>query len=290
MRVSDDNIMLVAAGVAFYAMLAIFPALAALISIYGLFLNPARIQAQVESFAALLPPEAMKLLVDALQSFAENSANKLNTAFLIGLALALWSAKAGMSSLMAGLAIAHRRPDQRSFLMQQFVALGLTFAAILFAILALSMIAILPVVLAYIPMDDRLRSWMNFARWPLLATMVSFGIALLYRFGYWKKGRRWRWMTWGAATATILWIAGSLGLSFYVSNFGAYDKTYGSLAAVVVLLLWFWVTALVVLVGAEIDADASDDPVASAQLPAAEGTPVMSAETAHAQVTGRAST
>jgi membrane protein len=255
LRLSADNITLVAAGVAFYAMLAIFPALAALISICGLFMDASRIRDQIAALAALLPQEAMELLVNALQSFATNGADKLNTAFLIGLAIAVWSAKAGMSSLMTGLNIVNREPERRSLVVSELTALVLTLAAILFAIFALSAIAGLPIALNVLPLTDEVRTWLSLGRWPLLAIMVSLGIAVLYRFGPSKDKAEWRWMTWGAAIATALWIAGSLGLSYYVSNFGSYDATYGSLAAVVILLLWFWVGALVVLLGAEVDAE-----------------------------------
>lgn len=254
-RLSSDNITLVAAGVAFYAMLAIFPALAALISICGLFMDASRIRDQIAALAALLPQEAMELLVNALQSFATNGSDKLNTAFLIGLGIAIWSAKAGMSSLMTGLNIVNREPERRSLVASELTALVLTLAAILFAIFALSAIAGLPIVLNILPLNDEVRTWLSLGRWPLLAIMVSLGIAVLYRFGPSRDKAEWRWMTWGAAIATALWIAGSLGLSYYVSNFGSYDATYGSLAAVVILLLWFWVGALVVLLGAEVDAE-----------------------------------
>ncbi|MDB5649405.1 MAG: putative rane protein of unknown function with ribonuclease domain [Hyphomicrobiales bacterium] len=254
-RISADNITLVAAGVAFYAMLAIFPALAALISICGLFMDPARIRDQIAALAAILPQEAMELLVNALQSFSTNGSSKLNTAFLIGLGIAIWSAKAGMSSLMTGLNIVNRLPERRGLIEAELVALLLTLAAIVFAIFSLGAIAGLPVILNVLPLSDGWRTWLSLGRWPRLAVMVSLGIAVLYRFGPSRNGAEWRWMTWGAAIATALWIGGSLGLSFYVSNFASYDATYGSLAAVVILLLWFWVGALVVLIGAEIDAE-----------------------------------
>lgn len=257
LRLSADNITLVAAGVAFYSLLAIFPGLAAFISIYGLFLDPDRIREQVMTFETVLPHEAVDILVTALKSFAANGSDKFNTAFLIGLGLAVWSAKAGMSSLMTGLNIANRETEGRGFIEQQIIALVLTLAAILFAMFALSAIAGLPIVLNLLPMPLSTRTWLSLGRWPLLALMVSFGIAVLYRFGPSRKVAHWRWITWGAACATAFWIAGSIGLSFYVSNFASYDATYGSLAAVVILLLWFWISALVILLGAEIDAELS---------------------------------
>jgi membrane protein len=254
-RVSRDNLMLVAAGVAFYAMTAIFPAIAAFVSIYGLFADPNTVQQQISQYSSLLPSDSLKLLTDALRNFASKSNSTLNIALLLSLGIALWSAKAGVSSLMTGLNIANETNEKRSFIVQQSVALGLTIGAVVFAALAFSAIALLPIVINFLPLADAAKSTLELGRWPLLALLICFGLAVVYRFGPYRLKAKWKWITWGAATATLLWLVGSAGLSFYVSRFGSYDATYGSLAAPVVLLLWFWLSALVVLLGAEIDAE-----------------------------------
>jgi membrane protein len=254
-RIGLDNLTLVAAGVAFYAMTAIFPAIAAFVSIYGLFADPNAVEKQIADFSGLLPPNSFKLLTDALQNFATKSNSTLNIALLISVGLALWSAKAGVTSLMTGLNIANETAEKRNFLRQQFVALALTIGAVLFAMVAIVAVALLPAVIGFLPLADWIKTALGLGRWPLLALLVCFGLAVMYRFGPSREHSKWQWITWGAAIATTLWLAGSAAFSFYVSWFGSYDATYGSLAAPVILLLWFWLSALVVLVGAEIDAE-----------------------------------
>jgi membrane protein len=258
-RIGRDNLMLVAAGVAFYAMTAIFPAIATFVSIYGLFANPAAVQEQIAGFSNLLPATSLKLLTDALQNFASKSNSTLNVALLVSFGLALWSAKAGVSSLMTGLNIANETTEKRSFVVQQAIALALTLGAILFAMVAIGSIALLPAVIDFLPLSDGTKTALGLGRWPLLTLLVCFGLAVMYRFGPYRERAKWKWITWGAAIATVLWLAGSGAFSFYVSRFGSYDATYGSLAAPVILLLWFWLSALVALLGAEIDAEMEHD-------------------------------
>jgi membrane protein len=255
-RISKDNLTLVAAGVAFYSMSAIFPGIAAFVSIYGLFANPSRTTKQVESVSGLLPAESLKLLTDALSSYASKSHSTLNLALVIALAIALWSAKAGISALMTGLNIANEQAEGRGLIRQQAVALALTVGAILFGAIALGTLAIVPAAINLLPyLDDGARTELGLGRWPVLAILVTLALAVLYRFGAYKPRPKWRWISWGAAIATIMWLIGSALFSFYVSRFASYDVTYGSLAAPVVLLLWFWLSALIVLIGAEIDAE-----------------------------------
>jgi membrane protein len=255
LRIGRDNLTLVAAGVAFYAMTAIFPAIAAFVSIYGLFADPHAVHSQIAAYANLLPDNALKLLTDALDSFSAKSGSALNVALLISLSIALWSAKAGVSSLMTGLNIANETIEKRNLLLQQGIALALTLGAILFSMVAFAAIALLPAVIAVFPLEDGIKTILGLGRWPLLAVLVCFGLAVVYRFGPYRERAKWRWITWGAAIATVLWLTGSALFSFYVSRFGSYDATYGSLAAPVILLLWFWLSALIVLLGAEIDAE-----------------------------------
>jgi membrane protein len=255
LRVGQDNLSLVAAGVAFYAMTAIFPAIAAFVSVYGLFADPRAIERQIASYSDLLPANSLKVLTDALENFAGNSHSTLNVALLVSVALALWSAKAGVSSLMTGLNIANQTVEKRSFIVQQFVALALTIGAAILAVVALAGVALIPAILGFLPLTDGVKTLLGLARWPLLALLVCFGLAVAYRLGPSTAHPKWKWVTWGAATATGLWLAASALFSFYVSRFGSYDATYGALAAPVILLLWFWLSALAVLVGAEIDAE-----------------------------------
>lgn len=254
-RVGRNNLTLVAAGVAFYAMTAIFPAIAAFVSIYGLFADPNAVQKEIAGYSDLLPASSLQLISVALRTFADKSSSTLNLALVVSLGLALWSARAAASALMAGLNIANETAEKRGVVAQQLVALALTLGALAFAMLAIAAVALLPAVMDFLPLAAGLKTGLSLGRWPLLAAIVCFGLAIVYRYAPSRENAEWKWVTWGAAIATLLWLLGSCAFSFYVSRFASYDATYGSLAAPVVLLLWFWLSALVVLLGAEIDAE-----------------------------------
>ena len=252
-RFGRDNISLVAAGIAFYILAAIFPALAAMVSIYGLFADPSQVAGRVGGLEGVLPPEALKILTDGLNNFANKSGSQLSLALLVSLVIALWSARAGMSSVMTGLNIAYEEKEKRSFIMQNVIALALTIGSIVFAIVAVTAVAILPAALALIHAQGITAQILNFGRWPVLAVLVIVAFAVMYRYAPSCTNPNWTWISWGSAIAAVLWMLGSVVFSFYVSHFGSYQATYGALAAVVLLLLWFWVSALVFLLGAEID-------------------------------------
>ncbi|MCW6510219.1 YihY/virulence factor BrkB family protein [Lichenifustis flavocetrariae] len=255
-RFSRDNATLMAAGIAFYLLSSIFPGLAALVSIYGLVGDPNDVSRQIAPFAGLLPPEAMKLLTDSLQGFIKSSAGShVSVALVTSLLIALWSARAAMASIMTGLNIAYEEVDQRSFLVQTLVSLALTLGVLAFVLVAVFAIAVVPAILALFYMSTLAQAALIYGRWPLLAAVVVFGFAVLYRYAPYRSHPRWRWITWGSAIATLLWLLGSILFSFYVGHFGSYDATYGSIGAVMILLLWFWFGALVMILGAEIDSE-----------------------------------
>ena len=255
-RFNRDNASQTAAGIAFYFFVSIFPGLAALVSIYGLIGDPNDVSRQIAPFAGLLPPEAMKLLNDGLAGFIKtNAGSHLSVALVTSLLLALWSARNAMAAIMVGLNIAYEETERRSFVVTTLMSLALTLGVIAFVIAALAAIAVVPAILAFFYLDQFVSNLLFYGRWPVLAVVVLFGFAVLYRFAPYRSHPRWRWITWGSGISTMLWLAGSLLFSFYVSHFGSYDATYGSLGAVVVLLLWFWVSALVMVLGAEIDSE-----------------------------------
>lgn len=254
-RMGRDNITLAAAGVAFYVMLAIFPALAMLVSIYALVGDPADVARRIQDYGGLLPPESLKIITDGLNSFAQKSTSQLSFALIFSILLALWSARAGISSVMTGLNIAYEETEKRSFIVQNLVALGLTFAGVVFAILVFVAVPVVPIVLQFLHVGGLVATLVDLARWPVLALLVALGFAFIYRYAPSRSHPRWTWISWGSGIATLCWLIGSILFSIYVSKFGSYDATYGSLGAVVVLLLWFWVSALVLLIGAEIDAE-----------------------------------
>ena len=257
-RVADDNLMLIAAGIAFYGMFAVFPALGALVSIYGLFGDTHVVQSQVQQLTVLLPRETAMLLNDSLNALLAKPSHSLNAGLLVSLGIAVWGARAGTSSMMSGLNVAVERPERRNFIKFNLIALGLTFGAILFAIIALTAVAVIPIVIAFLPLDDRMQTLLAYSRWPIFGAFVLLALDIVYRFGPSQSRPRWRLLSVGTIFAVTFWIVASWAFSLYVTRFGSYDTTYGSLGAVIVLLLWFWISALIVLIGATIDAVRAD--------------------------------
>lgn len=252
---SKDNLSIAAAGVAFYLLLAIFPALTALVSIYGLVADPADVQAQMASLGSLLPAQAYDLLNDQLTSVVQNADSHLSLGVVFGLLLTIWSVTKGLGALMTALNIAYGEKEKRGFIKLTAVTVALTVGAILGIIVALGMIVVVPIVLDFVGLGGGAETLISLLRWPLLALLVLFGLAVVYRYGPSRDKARWQWITWGAAAATALWIVGSLLFSWYVANFEDYNKTYGSIGAVISLLMWLYYSAYIVLMGAELNAE-----------------------------------
>jgi membrane protein len=253
--IKTDNVTLIAAGVAFYSMLAIFPALIAVVTIYGLVAEPADVQRQVASFAESMPPGAGDLLTAQLDQIVRTSQRSLSIALAVSVAAALWSASAGTQSLIKGLNIIYDEEESRGFVKLRGLALVLTIGAMVVVLGALALIAVLPAVLGEIGLQRAGELAISIGRWPALVVLIAVALAVFYRRGPDRTNPRLHWMSWGAVAAIVLWVAVSAGFSFYVSNFGRYGQTYGSLGAVIVLLLWLWLSALAVLIGAELDAE-----------------------------------
>lgn len=256
-EINEDNISIVAAGVAFYIFLALFPGLAATVSIYGLAMDPAGLQKHMNVVEQVLPREAAGLINTELQRIVQagSSGNGLGWAALIGIALALWSAAKGMSSLMEALNIVYDEKEERGFIRRNASALLLTLAFILFLFIVLALIAGVPAVLSSFNLDPTVAQAVGYLRWPLLAVAQILALGVLYRYAASRAEPKWRWITPGAVVATILWVAGSAAFSVYVSYFASYNKTYGALGVVVILMTWLLVSVYSVLLGAEINAE-----------------------------------
>lgn len=252
---AQDNLSIVAAGVAFYALLAIFPGLAALVSVYGLVADPAAIHDQISGLQVVLPGEVYGFFARRFQELAGEPGGALGIGVATGLLLALWSTGKGMKALIIAFNIAYDEREERGFFRRNALVLLLTVGAILFILVTLGLIAVLPALLGYLGLPQRVEAVLQWGRWPLLAFLVMLGLAMLYRYAPDRTNPRWRWVTWGSAVATVLWLAGSALFSLYVSHFGSYNKTYGSLATVVILLMWFYLTAYAILLGAEFDSE-----------------------------------
>ncbi|MFZ0258095.1 MAG: YihY/virulence factor BrkB family protein [Gammaproteobacteria bacterium] len=252
---SDDHVSIVSAGVAFYALFALFPALAAFVSIYGLITDPTQVQQQLSALSSLLPQDAYALVQQQLKNVASQAGGALTAGAIGALLLALWGATKGVKALFDALNIVYDEEENRSFFKLNALALLLTVGAILFGTFTLILIAALPAVLGNLGLSELVRNLLSFGRWPLLAVVLMLALAVMYRFGPSREQPQWRWVTWGAIAATLLWLIGSVAFSIYVSNFGSYDKTYGSMGAVVILLMWLYLSAYVVLLGAELNAE-----------------------------------
>lgn len=254
-EIAGDHMPLLAAGVAFYAMLALFPALIAAVTAYGLVADPAQLQSQIQSLAGVLPPSAQDLLREQLEGIVAGSTGGLTLGVIGGLLGALWSASAGMQGLVKAVNVAYDEPETRPGWKVRLLSLGMTLAAIVGVSVAFGLVAVLPAVLGTVGLSQAGRTAAELLRWPLLLVLVLAALAAIYRYAPDRDDPKWRWVSWGSVVAALLWLGGSWLFSFYVSSFGSYNETYGSLGAVIVLLLWLFLTAFVVLLGAEINAE-----------------------------------
>ena len=253
--IGRDNISLMAAGVAFYTLLSLAPGFTALVALYGLAFDPAEVQAQVQSVEGMIPPEAQHLIAQQLTAIVQASSSTLGIGFVISLALAMWSATYATSALMSALNVVYAEREKRNVLRFYGTALLMTAGGVVFAILSLLLIAVIPGVLRLLPLGYFGKQLVSIVRWPLLLALYGGGLAVVYRYAPSRNEPRWSWVSWGAAAATLVWIIGSALFSYYVGRFATYNKTYGSLGAVVVLLMWFWISAYAVLLGGEFNAE-----------------------------------
>jgi membrane protein len=254
-NVSDHRLLALAAGVTFYSLLAIFPALAALVAIYGLFSDPAAITGHLDQVSGFLPSGAIDVARDQLTRVASKGSQSLGFTFAIGLVVSLWSANAAMKSLFDTLNIVYAEEEKRSFIKLNAISLTFTAAAVAFILAAIGAVAVLPLALEYLGLTSFADLMLRIARWPALSIALTIALALIYRFGPSRKAPKWGWITWGSAIAAVLWLAASALFSFYAANFGSFNATYGSLGAVIGFMTWMWISAIVVLLGAEFNAE-----------------------------------
>jgi membrane protein len=253
--IGSDHITLVAAGLAMCALLAVFPGLAASIALYGLIASPAQVVEHMQAFSGILPPGTWDLFKTQLQTVAEQTQGSLTFAALGGLLIALWSARAGMSALMTATNIAYAEPEKRGFFRQTLVSLAFTIGAIVGFLLVLALGVILPVTLAALGTSTWVKVIAGALRWIALWGVAVLGLAVLYRYAPSRQRAQWRWVTWGSAIAATLWIVVSGLFAWYVNEFASYGKTYGALGGVIALLMWFYLSSLVVVIGAEINSE-----------------------------------
>ncbi|MEP3685803.1 MAG: YihY/virulence factor BrkB family protein [Sulfitobacter dubius] len=254
-EIATDHVSLVAAGVAFYALLAIFPAVTALMALAGLVMEPAEVTAQLESLINLIPEEAANIILDQAVAVTGSEETGLGWAFLIGLGLALYSASKGVGSLMEGLNVAYDENETRGFVAKLIWTLGLTLMLIGVLLLGLGATLAVPAIVAFLALPGWFETLLTYGSWVLLAALTTLALAVLYRYGPARDNAEWKWLTPGSVIACILWIVASVGFSIYVSNFGSYNESFGSMAGAIILLMWLWISAFIVLLGAEFNSE-----------------------------------
>jgi membrane protein len=254
--VQEDRVLLVAAGVTFYGLLALFPATAALVSLYGLFADAETINGHFGLLSGFLPEGAVEIIGDQVRRIAAQGQGTLGLAFLVTLVLSIWGANAGTKSIFDALNIIYKEREKRSFIKLTLWSLAFTASAIILALVALASVVAVPIALRLLGVtNETAPGLLAVLRWPLLYLVILIALACLYRYGPSRTHPQWRWVTWGSAIAGGIWIAGSLAFSWYVANFGNFNATYGSLGAVIGFMIWMWLSTVIVLLGAEINAE-----------------------------------
>jgi membrane protein len=251
-----DNMPIIAGGVAFFGFLSIFPALIALVSLYGLVASPETVAQQVEDLSAQLPDSAAQLIGDQLTEIVNNSGSALTVSLVVSILGALWAASGGMGNLITAVNIAYDEVETRGFVKLKALSLLLTLGGIVFVLVTFGLVAVVPAVLQALPLGIVGTILAQVARWVLLLGVFAGSLAVLYRVAPDRDAPRFRWVSLGSVVVTVAWALVSVGFALYVNNFGSYDKTYGAIAGVIVLMLWLYLTCYLVLLGAEINSEA----------------------------------
>jgi membrane protein len=254
-NVPEHRIVSIAAGVAFYVLLAIFPGIASLVALYGLFADPSTISRHLDDLSGILPGGATDVIGEQLGRLTAQPDGTLGLAFLAGLAVSLWSANAGMKALVDALNIVYGEKEKRSFIKLNAVSLLFTVGALIFMLLALGAIAILPLAMNHLGLAAATQWLVRLGKWPVLFVLVALIMAVIYRYGPSREQAQWRWISWGSAFAAVAWLIMSILFSWYAARFGSFNRTYGSLGAVAGFMTWIWLSSIVILFGAELDAE-----------------------------------
>jgi membrane protein len=254
-QINEDRLLAVAAGVVFYGLLALFPAITALVSSYALFVDSQSINDHLSFLSSFLPEGTFSIVQDQVTRVLSKGDMKLGWAFAFSLLLALWSANGGMKAIIDALNVVYDEKEKRGFIALNLLSLSFTVAGVLGILIAGSLVIVAPVALQLIGLGAQTEYLVSFGRWPALALLLLLALAVLYRFGPSRRSPKWRWISIGSVVATLTWMAGSGLLSFYLSNFGHYDATYGSLGAAIALMIWMWMSTIVILFGAELNSE-----------------------------------
>jgi len=254
-QLNEDRLLAVAAGVVFYGLLALFPAITALVSLYGLFAKGDTINQHLAAIASVAPQEAFSIIEEQIKRIVAKGDAKLSFGFVLGLGLAVWSANAGIKAIIDALNVVYDEKEKRSFIVLNLMSLALTLGALAAVLVAIGSVVVFPLVLARFGLGDMSETLIAILRWPALLVVVLLGLAILYRFGASRREPEWQWVTVGSLFAAVAWLAGSALFSLYLGTFAHYDETYGSLGAAIGLMMWMWMSVIVILFGAELNAE-----------------------------------
>jgi membrane protein len=254
-NISDHRILDLAAGVTFYSLLALFPAIAALVAIYGLFADPATLSVNLDKMSGVLPGGAIEVIHDQLTRVVAQRGSTLGLTFIVSLAISLWSANAAMKSLFDTLNVVYAEREARGLVTLNAQSLAFTVGGIAFIIVALGAMVVLPAVLGFLGLSGSTELLLRLGRWPALFVVLTLALAIIYRYGPSRNQAQWRWVTWGSVFAAFAWLVLSILFTWYAEHFGNFNRTYGSLGAVIGFMTWIWLSAIVILIGGELDAE-----------------------------------
>jgi membrane protein len=254
-QINEDRLLAVAAGVVFYGLLALFPAITALVSSYALFAKAATINDHLSMLSGILPSGAFDIVKDQVGRVLAKGDVKLGMAFVVSFLLAVWSANGGMKAIIDALNVVYEEKEKRGFFKLNAVSLAFTFGGLVAILIAIGCVVALPIALSMIGLGSISDALFRIGRWPVLIMLMLLGLAVLYRYGPSRRSPQWRWLSVGSVFASVTWLAGSALLSFYLANYANYDATYGSLGAAIGLMIWMWMSTIVVLFGAELNSE-----------------------------------
>jgi membrane protein len=252
-RIAEDRLSLISAGVGFFGMLALFPAITAILAIGGLVLDARTILDQLDRLEGLAPEEVLTIVGN--QASAVATSDGLGWALIISIALAFWSASRGVNVMFVGLNVAYEEEEERGFVTKTLHVLLVTGVLIIGAVVATAVMAGLPVVMSFLPLGGLGTLLVHAGAWLALAAFGIIALAVLYRFGPSRSDAKWKWITPGAIFTCVAWLVASFGFTIYVANFASYNESFGTLAGVIILLMWLWITSFVILIGGEINAE-----------------------------------
>jgi membrane protein len=254
-EMQSDRLLSIAGGVAFFVLLAIFPAITALVSAYGLVFDASNITNNLSLLADIVPANVLTIVHEQAQRIAANSGRALSVGIIVGMLVSLWSAMSGVKAMIDALNVIYEQQEGRNFFKLSLVALVFTLGGFATFLLATAAVIVLPLVLAPVGLGSAAGTLTRFGRWPVLLLVLLIGLAVLYRYGPHRRAARWQWVSVGSVFAAVTWIVASYLFSWYLASFANYNATYGSLGAVVGLMMWLWISTIVVLLGAELNAE-----------------------------------